>query len=1184
VESHLQPLVDRLKSGDAAVYWELVAALRRGGGATVETLLELLRDGNEALRRAGIAGAQGRTEPALLEKIAALAHDPEAGVRQCLAETLKEAAHWPLESAVEKLLYDDDSDVRLYAAEAARWRPGLEGTLVSRLGQDDSWRVRQAIAWGLATGTPGSVLPALVARLGEDSDTDVQKACAASVEKHLVQTGGYPADLPRPPAAVLQEAQRRLRAFTTSTFPRLSAWLDERVSREVDVEPLKAFGTVLTAEADAGRLPRAYHVDALCDKIRAAITGDPPRAVVLLGESGTGKTAVVHELAHRLLADPAGPWHILRVLPGEFLTGTTYIGEWETKLRNLLQVILAPKRVVLYVPNLQELAGVGTTSKSDLNVATMLAPYIERGEVTILGESTPEAFRTGLGAIPQLRRLFYAVDVPPATPQQTRAILQTVRDEEAPDVPDATLERMIELADYYLAGAAQPGRSVGLFRRVLGAPRTDGASPGVATPGLMTPITERDILATMSTSTGIPVDFLDDAVPLDRAAVRAFFEARVMGQAEAVDAMVDLVTLVKAGLTDPNKPFGVFLFVGPTGVGKTEMARSLAELLFGDPGKMIRLDMSEFATWDAHERLIGRGNQPGLLTSPVREKPFSVVLLDEIEKGNLNVFDLCLQIFDAGRLTDSQGRTADFRRTIIVITSNIGSSVAKPPPVGFGREAPAPLDREAMMRELARYFRPEFLNRLDRIVHFKPLSTETAEKIAHREVARVLERSGITRRRLVIDIDASVFPLLLREGYSQTFGARPLKRTVERLILLPVAQAIAGGSAAPGAVLHLVARGNRVDVQVSPPEPPEDTGDGEQETGGKSQETRSLAERFESLEGGLAALREQAAPLAARKSDLLASSAQPNFWNNRELAQALYDEIYRIDGIFAALDELERSARDEADFLRQRRVAERDLARLEERLDVLESRARHVGFLVCCREARDLGDALLTLTLVASHGSGLDAVGQLARMYVNLAGRRNLQVETLSDLKASDPPEDLIALQVSGVGSYALLAGETGLHQLTRGRREGRDGKKRPVDRDVVRVEVFPLPPQANFAADEVRAQTRALAAAPGRLIGKPRYEVQLLHLPSMVSVRAWTDGSRTEAMERVQTLLRARVTAAQAGVAEGGGRTPVVRRYALGPAPLVRDVRTGRSTGRLDQVFEGYLDVFLTPPREGQT
>src|SRR5262249_5581845 len=163
------------------------------------------------------------------------------------------------------------------------------------------------------------------------------------------------------------------------------------------------------------------------------------------------------------------------------------------------------------------------------------------------------------------------------------------------------------------------GRAADLLRRTLG---TLAGRPG--------PVTERDILTTVSTSTGIPVDFLDDAVPLDRAQVRAFFEARVMGQAEAVDAVVDLVKLVTAGLTDPNKPFGVLLFVGPTGVGKTEMARSLAELLFGDPGHMIRLDMSEFATYDAFERLIGIGSKPGLLTSAVRDKPFSVLLLDEI--------------------------------------------------------------------------------------------------------------------------------------------------------------------------------------------------------------------------------------------------------------------------------------------------------------------------------------------------------------------------------------------------------------------------------------------------------------------------------------------------------------------------------------------------------------------------
>ncbi len=1170
----LSAAVAALRAGEeAGAFDALVRILRAGAGVTVEDWVALLSDDDADVRRAAVSAAVGRAEPKVVAALAKIPDDLDDDVREALAETIGGAPDWPMDEVLAALALDPTPTVWAAALTAVKARRNPTPTLVAALRGHSDWNARLACAEALEGADPAAALPALVTALAQDDDRDVSRACAKTAEKLLEKAGAWPDGAEAVPTSLLDAMRERTEVFGAQRFAKLVAWVAGRLREEVDVEALRRFGTDLTAEAEAGRLPRAYGVDTAVEEIVRVIHGTRPgpRAAVVLGPPGCGKTAVVSEVVHRLRTEPRGAWRVLRVSSSDLLAGTLYLGEWETKVRDLMAAIRAPRRVLLYVPNLAELAQAGKATKSDLNVATMIAPIVESGAIAILGESTPEAFRHGLGEVPSLRRLFAPIEMGSASPEETRRTLKAVRAEARVDMSDADVERLMEVAEMYLPGTVEPGRAVGLLRRVI--ERHEGKP---------TPIRQRQVLEVLATSTGIPVDFLDDDVPLDLAHVRRFFEERVMGQPEAVAAVLDLVALVKAGLTDPKKPFGILLFIGPTGVGKTEMARALAECLFGDPARLLRFDMSEYATADSHQRLIGHGPVAGLLTSAVREHPFSVILLDEIEKAHVNAWDLCLQIFDAGRLTDERGATTDFRRTIVVLTSNLGAAVPTEAPLGFGSvpEVAAP-DREAVVREVLRFFRPEFVNRIDHVVTFRQLGLETAEQIARREISAVLERGGITRRRLTVDVDPSVLALLLKHGYSPAFGARPLKRTVERFVLLPVARAVARGGAPAGSVLRLVARGDEVLVDMVPAEggEPAAAPGGTQGRAPPPAPAGEVAKRAADLLARAEDLARRSEPVATERSDLLARSREPGFWDDKPAARRALDRVHRLDRVATAVTAAVRAAKDLVEDAKARPKGRAQRQRQEERATEAARLLSVADALASARDPKDLADAYVLLTQVKADGDGLDPVGRLASMYAAFARRNGFEVEALDDRLTAGPAENELTLLVGGAGAYALLASETGMHQFAL--REGHGGRSasRPAARSGrwwVRVEVLPAP--ADDAASllpDVTVRTRSLRSAKGRLLVDPNLEVAIVHKPTGMPLRAWTTGPKDAALSRLLPILLARIEADRSGLRRGPG---CLRRYVLGPNPKASDRRTGSDTPHLDRVLRGELELLRAP------
>ena len=645
---------------------------------------------------------------------------------------------------------------------------------------------------------------------------------------------------------------------------------------------LEQYGTDLTDLARRGEIDpvigRADEIEQAIEVLSRRTKNNP----VLIGEAGVGKTAIVEGLAQRIVDNDVpltleGKRVIQLDLAG-LVAGTRYRGDFEERLRKVIDEIQeSGDGLIVFLDEIHTLvgAGGGGGESSGMDASNMLKPALARGQMRVVGATTLDEYRKSIEKDPALARRFQPVLVGEPSVEDTVQILRGLRDNyEAHHqvrITDKALDAAAELSDRYIADRFLPDKAIDLIdqagARVRLRVKTPGADVRAQEQRLeqltrdrdqavaaehyekaselrdqmtavraeieaagggsesVPQVTEADIADVVSRSTGIPVSQLTEEERDRLLRLEGHLHDHVVGQDDAVEAVSEAVRRSRAGLGDPARPVGSFLFLGPTGVGKTELARSLAEALFGGPDKMIRLDMSEFQERHTVSRLVGAPpgyvgyDEAGQLTEAVRRNPYSVVLLDEIEKAHPDVFNILLQVLDDGRLTDSQGRTVSFKNTVLIMTSNLGSDIINGTKrtVGFGNTSSSPDTelQDKLDRRLREQLRPEFINRIDEIIIFRQLETDQLRKITEmmlEETKRRLHAQDVT-----IEITTAAVDWLANKGFQPEFGARPLRRTIQRELDNRLSKLLLSADLAPGQQVTVDAADGKLTFAVASP-------------------------------------------------------------------------------------------------------------------------------------------------------------------------------------------------------------------------------------------------------------------------------------------------------------------------------------------------------------------------------
>lgn len=794
-------------------------------------------------------------------------------------------------------------------------------------------------------------------------------------------------------------------------------------------------------------------INRIIHSITSLLTADPAKSILITGDRGTGKSTLIQLISRELKRKQ---WFVFTSTAAKLMAGQRYIGDLEKQVETVIQELTLTSNSLWVIPRFQELYFAGRTVQSPVSVLDQMLPSIDAGILKVVGEIDSNSLEKIIQNRPQVMSSFEIVRIAPSDKDFTLSLATDwikKRDEQLwRNFEKNDLQEAFYLSSQYLTHQQNPGALMDFLRK---SEKLFAAKQGVSRGIQLT-----DFIDALSNMTGMPRNILDDGERLDLDTLKSHFSTKVIGQKEAVETMVERIAMIKAGLTDPSKPAGVFLFVGPTGTGKTEIAKSMAEYLFGSEDKLIRLDMSEYQTSDALFKILGDSSDTSesmALVNTIREKPFSIILLDEFEKAHSQIWDLFLQVFDDGRLTDQRGAVADFRHSVIILTSNLGASIPTGSRIGFN--ASDQDINENVQKSIEATFRPEFVNRIDRVVVFNPLTKSIAKKILRNELKKILKRRGLRRRSWDIDFEDSAIEFLLEKGFSKSLGARPLKRSIEKYLLSPLALTIVNHDFPKGNQFLMVTAGKtqlKVDF-IDPDEPRFTWSQKKQIIEDQTEKSKRLdiktiigdprgtLSEFQVIEKHLKELKALVDELnleQQKSSIIMADMSQPEFWSSEGRYELLHELEFldRFEGVYESANRLFE------------RLNDPDSQRVQFDIKLMEKLAQRVYLLRNGLESfreQQPQDAILRLSYQIHDESFAESLEQ---MYTNWSKKRGMKMTCFHEF--SDEMEQSKYFSISGFGALRLLSPENGRHSQEFPSEKGKKNKKSKVRVDVLPMEL----------------------------------------------------------------------------------------------------------------------------------